>query len=191
MKSSNIGMITVSETMGFERQYHYMGRSGWARRPRSSFPARTRGSSTRGDVGGDREVHRRLQPGWPAARSSSSSAVNVIANDGVYVAPSWSWAASTPEATDGDAALPDREVVRPGVAGQMQRIMRGGVSGTASRPRSRPLRRRQDGDRVHRPARRRLRRRERQAERTPPASSASPAEDPQVTVLVFDRPTAD
>ena len=74
VKSSNIGTITISETMGFAKQYEYMRAFGFGERTALDFPDEIRrASSTRGSSGrAPRSTRSPTGRTSPAARSSWS-----------------------------------------------------------------------------------------------------------------------
>ncbi|MET0145839.1 MAG: penicillin-binding protein 2 [Ilumatobacteraceae bacterium] len=196
VQSSNIGTITVSETMGFERQYHYMREFGLGERTALNFPDETAGILAPWETWEGTEKYT-VAYGQGVASSPVQliSAVNTIANDGVYVAPKLVKAT-----VDADGEVHDmppsasHEVVSPEVATQMQQMMRQVVCrGTAKQARVPGLSiagktgtgyiaqenggyDREDGTKAYY------------------ASFVGflPAEDPQVTILVsIDQPPAD
>ncbi len=196
VESSNIGTITVSETMGFERQYHYMHEFGLGERTALNFPDETPGILAPWQTWEGTEKYT-VAYGQGVASSPIQlvSAVNSIANDGVYVAPKL--VKATVDASGEVREMPaseTHEVVSPEVAAEMQRMMREVVCrGTAKQARVPGLSiagktgtgyiaqadggyDRADGTRAYY------------------ASFVGflPAEDPQVTILVsIDQPPAD
>jgi cell division protein FtsI (penicillin-binding protein 3) len=126
VKSSNIGTITVSETMGFERQYHYMRAFGLGEKTALDFPGENPGilNPWRTWEGTEKYTVAYGQ-GVASSPIQLAAAVNVIANDGVYVAPKLVMGGVDAEGTLMET-LPSRtrEVVRPRAARQMQRMMR-------------------------------------------------------------------
>ena len=91
VESSNVGTIYVSRAMGYERQYHYLHdvRSGSGDVSDLGFPGESPGILKDWHaLGGHRALHRGLRPGSLAPPPCRLvTAVNVIANDGTYVAP--------------------------------------------------------------------------------------------------------
>ena len=88
VRSSNIGTITVSETMGFERQYHYMQQFGLGERTALNFPDETAGIlEPWQEWEGTEKYTVAYGQGVASSPIQLVSAVNTIANDGVYVAP--------------------------------------------------------------------------------------------------------
>ena len=88
VESSNIGTITVSETMGFERQYDYMRAFGLGEKTALNFPDETPGILNPWQQWEGTEKYT-VAYGQGVASSPIQliSAVNTIANDGIYVAP--------------------------------------------------------------------------------------------------------
>ena len=138
VESSNIGTITVSETMGFERQYHYMREFGLGETTALDFPDETPGILNPWEEWEGTEKYT-VAYGQGVASSPIQliSAVNTIANDGVYVAPKL--VRATVDASGEVREMPEsetRQVVTPEVAGQMQQMMREVVCrGTAKQAR--------------------------------------------------------
>ena len=124
--SDNIGTISISETMGFERQHHYLREFGMGRKTALDFPGENPGILTPWPTWEGTEKYT-VAYGQGVASSPIQlvSAVNVIANDGVYVAPKLVLGGVDGEGTELQT-LPSRTraVVRPRVASQMQRMMR-------------------------------------------------------------------
>ena len=174
-----------------------MRRSGSARGRRSTSRASRRASSRMAATCGARE---RVTVAYGQGVSSTSiqlvSAVNTIANDGVYVAPEAGQVdrrrrrrrSPTPRRRE------PRVVVVAEAAAQMQQMMRRSCAprAPANGPRSRAVDRRQDRHRLQ-GARTTARTSTTTGERIYYASFVGffPAEDPQVTVLVsVDEPPA-
>ena len=138
VESSNIGTITVSETMGFERQHHYMTEFGLGQETALHFPDETPGIlAPWQEWEGTEKFTVAYGQGVASSPIQLISAVNVIANDGTYVAPKLVMGT-----VDGDGdvhempASATREVIRPEVAQQMQLMMRQVVCrGTAKQAR--------------------------------------------------------
>ena len=126
VESSNIGTISISETMGFERQYHYMRAFGLGQKTALLFPGENPGILRPWQTWEGTEKYT-VAYGQGVASSPIQlvTAVNTIANDGVYVAPKLVMGGVDPEGTV-MRTLPSRthEVVRPRVATQMQQMMR-------------------------------------------------------------------
>jgi cell division protein FtsI (penicillin-binding protein 3) len=126
VESSNIGTISISETMGFERQYHYMRAFGLGQKTALLFPGENSGILKPWQTWEGTEKYT-VAYGQGVASSPIQlvTAVNTIANDGVYVAPKLVMGGVDPDGTVMQT-LPSRthEVVRPRVAGEMQQMMR-------------------------------------------------------------------
>lgn len=146
VRSSNIGTITVSETMGgddgssFERQYDYMRKFGLGEVTALDFPQESPGilKPWQEWIGTEKFTVAYGQ-GVSSTPVQLASAVNTIANDGVYVAPRLvsGTVDSAGELHETDPSE-TRQVVSEPVAVEMQEIMREvvcGRGGTASRAR--------------------------------------------------------
>ena len=139
VESSNIGTITVSETMGFERQYHYMRQFGLGEKTALELPGRdARHPRSRGSSGrAPRSTPSPTARASPAARSSWSRPSTRSPTTASYVAPKL--VKATVDADGEVREMPPsetHEVVRPEVAEQMQRMMREVVCrGTAKQAR--------------------------------------------------------
>ena len=189
VESSNIGTITVSETMGFERQYHYMRAFGLGERTALNFPDETAGIlHPWQEWEGTEKYTVAYGQGVASSPIQLVSAVNTIANDGTYVAPKL--VKATVDASGEVREMPEsetREVVSTAVAEQMQTMMREVVCrGTAKQAqRAGAVDRRQDRHRLHRPARWRLRAPRRvqgllrELRRVPPGGGSA-GDDPRV-----------
>jgi cell division protein FtsI (penicillin-binding protein 3) len=126
VESSNIGTITISETMGFERQHHYLREFGMGRKTALDFPGENPGILRPWPTWeGTEKFTVAYGQGVASSPIQLASAVNVIANDGVYAAPKLVMGGVDGEGTVLQT-LPSRthQVVRPRVAAQMQRMMR-------------------------------------------------------------------
>ncbi len=126
VESSNIGTISVSETMGFERQHHYMEAFGLGEKTALQFPGENPGILNPWRTWeGTEKFTVAYGQGVASSPIQLISAINVIANDGVYVAPKLVMGGVDPAGTRMET-LPSRtrEVVRPRAARQMQRMMR-------------------------------------------------------------------
>ncbi|MBA3606523.1 MAG: penicillin-binding protein 2 [Acidimicrobiia bacterium] len=126
VESSNIGTITVSESMGFERQYDYMRAFGLGEPTALEFPGESTGILEPWQEWEGLEKYTvAYGQGVASSPIQLAAAVNVVANDGVYVDPRL--VAGT---LDGDGELQDaepsatRRVVSEETAGQMQQMMR-------------------------------------------------------------------
>ena len=138
VESSNIGTITVSETMGFERQYHYMRAFGLGERTALNFPDETAGIlHPWQEWEGTEKYTVAYGQGVASSPIQLVSAVNTIANDGAYVAPRL--VEATVDASGEVREMPEsetRQVVSPEVAERMQAMMREVVCrGTAKQAR--------------------------------------------------------
>jgi cell division protein FtsI (penicillin-binding protein 3) len=138
VESSNIGTITVSETMGFEKQYDYMRAFGLGERTALNFPDENPGILNPWQTWEGTEKYT-VAYGQGVASSPIQliSAVNTIANDGMYVAPKL--VQSTVDAAGDVHDMPasaTHEVVSPVVATEMQQMMKQVVCrGTAKQAR--------------------------------------------------------
>jgi cell division protein FtsI (penicillin-binding protein 3) len=135
VESSNIGTISVSEEMGFERQYHYMREFGLGERTALDFPDESSGILEPWQEWEGLEKYTvAYGQGVASTPIQLAAAVNVIANDGVYIEPRL-----VTGTVDGDGELHEaddsetRRVVDEETAVDMQRMMREVVCrGTAS-----------------------------------------------------------
>lgn len=132
VESSNIGTIDIQESMGFgdwdaARQSHweYLRSFGFGERTALNFPGESPGILKHWtDLWGSERVTVAYGQGFAATPIQMISAINAIANDGVYVAPQLVSAY-----VDGDGELVDapaaeeHEVVRPEIAEQVQNMM--------------------------------------------------------------------
>jgi cell division protein FtsI (penicillin-binding protein 3) len=201
-ESSNIGTIYISQQLrgpsgsSFEQQDHYMRLFGLGKRTALNFPNENPGILAPWQTW---EGTEKFTVAYGQGVSSSPiqliSAVNVIANDGTYVAPKL--VRATVDA-DGDVRdlppSPTHEVLRPEVAETMQQLMKRVVcEGTAKRAQVPGLSiagktgtgyiAQADGGYV-----------DAEGKKAYYASFVGflPAEDPQVTILVsVERPPAD
>jgi cell division protein FtsI (penicillin-binding protein 3) len=126
VESSNIGTITVSETMGFEKQYDYMRAFGLGERTALDFPQESPGILHHWEEWEGTEKYTvAYGQGVASTPIQLVAAVNTVANDGVYVAPRL--VAATVDA-DGELQPTDasatRQVVSRPVAEEMQSMMR-------------------------------------------------------------------
>lgn len=88
VQSSNIGTIGESELLGPERQYDYMTSFGLGQKSALDFPSETAGQLKPWQQWqGTEKVTKAYGYGVCATAIQLTSAVNVIANNGVYVAP--------------------------------------------------------------------------------------------------------
>lgn len=143
VRSSNIGTIETQIAMGRgdwdaarELHWNYMTSFGLGERTALDFPGESAGILKHWtDLWGSERVTVAYGQGVASTSIQLVSAVNAIANDGVYVAPRLVHATVDP---DGEVTLaepsPTHEVVRPEVAATMQSMMRDVVcAGTGSR----------------------------------------------------------
>jgi cell division protein FtsI (penicillin-binding protein 3) len=126
VESSNIGTITVSETMGFEKQYEYMRAFGLGERTALDFPQESPGILHHWEEWEGTEKYTvAYGQGVASTPIQLIAAVNTVANDGVYVAPRL--VAASVDA-DGELhpteASATRQVVSRPVAEEMQSMMR-------------------------------------------------------------------
>ncbi len=135
-KSSNIGTIFVSQEMGIAKQEEYMRLFGLGEVSALDFPGESKGIlRPHAEWQGNEKVTVAYGQGVAATAIQLISAVNTIANGGVYVAPKL--VEGTIDAS-GDlnptAPSATHEVIRPEIATTMNTLMRDVVcDGTASR----------------------------------------------------------
>jgi cell division protein FtsI (penicillin-binding protein 3) len=132
VESSNIGTIETQISMGFgdwdaARQSHweYLRAFGFGERTALNYPGESPGILKHWtDLWGSERVTVAYGQGFAATPIQMISAVNAIANDGVYVAPRLVQAGVNGEGELVDApAAETHEVVRPDVATQVQAMM--------------------------------------------------------------------
>lgn len=134
VESSNVGTIYVSQAIGYERLDHYLRSFGLGQRTALDFPDESAGIlKPWTDWTGTERCTIAYGQGVSSTPVQLVAAVNVIANDGRYVAPRLVSATVQP---DGDlspaAPSPSHEVISTQTAEQVQSIMRGVVcEGTA------------------------------------------------------------
>lgn len=134
VESSNVGTILVSKEIGYERLDHYMRDFGLGERTDLDFPDESPGIlKPWNDWTGTERCTIAYGQGVSSTPIQLASAVNVIANDGVYVAPRLVTATVGPDGELAEAeSAPTRQVISEQTAMQMQAIMREVVcSGTA------------------------------------------------------------
>ena len=134
VESSNVGTILVSKEIGYERLDHYMRDFGLGERTDLDFPDESPGIlKPWNDWTGTERCTIAYGQGVSSTPIQLASAVNVIANDGVYVAPRLVTATVGPDGELAEAeSAPSRQVISEQTAMQMQGIMREVVcSGTA------------------------------------------------------------
>ena len=199
VQSSNIGTIFVQQKTGRELHWDYMRRFGLGEKTALDFPGESAGILKHWkDLWGSERVTVAYGQGVASTSIQLAAAVNVIANDGMYVAPRLVKGMVGPDGdvTDSPPSA-THEVVRPEVAAQMQYIMRRvvcdpkgtgelaqqGVEGfSVAGKTGTGLKAQPNGTYINE-----------QGERAYYASFVGffPAEDPQVTVLVsIDEPPA-
>jgi cell division protein FtsI (penicillin-binding protein 3) len=135
-KSSNIGTIFVSQSMGEAAQESYMRAFGLGTRSGLDFPGESAGILRPHQAWqGTERVTVAYGQGVAATAIQLVSAVNTIANNGTYVAPKL--VRSTIDERGDEHPTPASEmhpVIRPEIAQQMNVIMRNVIcAGTASR----------------------------------------------------------
>ncbi len=118
---------TSGQAIGYERQYHYLTAFGLGRAHRARIPRRVgRASSSRGRSGRVPSAARSpTARAWRRRPIQLAAAVNVIANDGTYVAPRLviGTVGADGEITDAEPSATHR-VVSPETAAEMQSMMR-------------------------------------------------------------------
>lgn len=125
VRSSNIGTINVSETMGFEKQYEYIRAFGLGEVSALDFPGESPGIL---EFWEEWEGTEKFTPAYGQGIASSPlqlvTAINTIANDGVYVAPRLVLATVDAEGELHDAdPSEERRVVSEAVATEVQSMM--------------------------------------------------------------------
>jgi cell division protein FtsI (penicillin-binding protein 3) len=133
-RSSNIGTITISETMGIVKQEEYMRSFGLGEKTALDFPNEGRGILRPHDQWrGTEKKTVAYGQGVASTAIQLVSAVNVIANGGEYVAPKLVESIIAPDGTE-TPTLPSahHQVITPATAASMNSIMRDVVcKGTA------------------------------------------------------------
>jgi cell division protein FtsI (penicillin-binding protein 3) len=140
VESSNIGTIDVQQTIGRERHWEYMRAFGLGETTALDFPGESAGIQKHwSDLWGSERVTVAYGQGVASTSIQLVAAINVIANDGTYVAPKLVKATVGPDGEVVDAApSATHEVVSTQTAEQVQAMMLAVVcdeSGTASRAR--------------------------------------------------------
>ena len=123
--SSNLGTVMESEKLGPERQFDYMTAFGLGQKTSLDFPSETAGQLKPWEKWqGTENVTMAYGYGFCATAIQLVSAVNVIANNGVYVAPRLvqSTIGSDGKVVD-SAPSATHTVVRPEVAQEMNTMM--------------------------------------------------------------------
>jgi cell division protein FtsI (penicillin-binding protein 3) len=125
IKSSNVGTIHVHQTIGRQKHWEYMRAFGLGEATALGFPGESPGIMKNwNDLWGAERVTMAFGQGVSSTSIQLAAAINVIANDGTYVAPKLVRSTVGPAGTLTDT-LPSatREVVVPATAEEMQRIM--------------------------------------------------------------------
>ena len=143
VESSNIGTIDIQETLGRgdwdaarETHWNYLRSFGFGEPTSLEFPSESPGILKHWeDLWGSERVTVAYGQGFAATPIQMVSAVNAIANDGMYVAPRLVEAFVGPDGeVTGAEPSATHEVIRPEVAAEMQYMMRQVVCrGTAKR----------------------------------------------------------
>ena len=135
VESSNVGTVKISQMLKPELQYNYMTSFGFGKRSDLNFPGESVGILPPWqEWEGTEKVTKSYGYGVSATAVQLVGAVNVIANNGVYVAPRLVKATIGGDGTVVSAAPPaTRQVLTPEVAQQTNIIMRDVVcNGTAT-----------------------------------------------------------
>ncbi len=136
INSSNIGTITVQETMGRYKHRDYMAAFGLGQKTALDFPGESAGILKQADdLWGSERVTVAYGQGVSSTSLQLVAAINTIANGGVYVAPKLVNAIVEPDGTMTDTAPSESHVVvTPEAAAQTTEMMRQVVcQGTATR----------------------------------------------------------
>lgn len=135
VRSSNIGTIKVSEALGARRQVDYLRAFGFGERSHLGLPGESSGIlKASEELRGTERLTISYGYGFAATSLQLVSAVNVIANDGTYIAPRLvrSMVDAQGEIVEVPPS-PTRDVLRPEVAATMTEMMTDVVcSGTAT-----------------------------------------------------------
>ena len=140
--SSNLGTVLESEKLGPQRQYDYMTAFGLGQKTALNFPAETAGQLKPWQKWqGTENVTMAYGYGFCATAIQLVSAVNVIANNGVYVAPRLVQGTIGSDGKVVDSApSATHTVVRPEVAQEMNTMMQAVVcEGTGEQARIKGL----------------------------------------------------
>ncbi len=126
VESSNIGTISISETIGFAKQYDYLRAFGFGEVTALGWPQESAGILHPWETWEGTEKYTVAYGQYIASSPIQlAAAVNVIANDGRYVAPRLVAGTVAPDgAVTETPASESREVVRPEVAETMQQLMK-------------------------------------------------------------------
>lgn len=136
IESSNIGTITIQEEMGRFVHHDYMTAFGFGSKTALDFPGESSGIFKAADeLWGSERVTVSYGQGLSVTPLQMAAAVNVIANDGVYVEPKLVLGTVGPDGKTTEAELSGtRRVVSETAAAQTSDMMREVVcSGTATR----------------------------------------------------------
>jgi cell division protein FtsI (penicillin-binding protein 3) len=138
IESSNIGTIDVQQATGREVHWEYMHNFGLGQKSALDFPGESAGILKHwSDLWGSERVTVAYGQGLSSTSIQLVSAVNAIANDGTYVAPRLVMGTVGPDGEVTPAEPSEtREVVRPEIAEEVQRMMRAVVcdpNGTGER----------------------------------------------------------
>lgn len=134
VESSNVGTIYVGQEIGYERQYHYLTEFGLGRVSDLGFPGESPGILEEWqEWEGTERCTMSYGQGLASTPVQLVTAVNVIANDGLYVAPRLVTGTVGADGELTEAATPSsHRVVSEQTAMQMQTLMRDVVcNGTA------------------------------------------------------------
>ncbi|HEX4980223.1 MAG TPA: penicillin-binding protein 2, partial [Ilumatobacteraceae bacterium] len=126
IKSSNIGTIHVHQTIRRQKHWEYMRAFGLGEATALGFPGESPGIMKHWkDMWGSERVTAAFGQGVSSTSIQLAAAINVIANDGTYVAPKLVRSTVGPDGTVTDT-LPSatREVVAEATAEEMQRLMK-------------------------------------------------------------------
>ena len=129
VESSNVGTIYVAQTIGYERLYDYMTLFGMGQRTALGFPGESDGLlKPWQEWEGTERCTMSYGHGYATTPIQMTAAVNVIANDGTYVAPRlvMGTVGADGEITDAEPSA-THPVVSPEVAAQMQTMLREAV----------------------------------------------------------------
>ena len=126
VESSNVGTIYVSQEIGYERMYHYLTGFGLGEVSDLGFPGESAGIlKPWAEWEGTERCTVAYGQGLASTPVQLVSAVNVIANDGTYVAPRLTMGTVGPDGDINDAEpSATHPVVSEETALQMQSIMR-------------------------------------------------------------------
>jgi cell division protein FtsI (penicillin-binding protein 3) len=136
VESSNIGTISISETIGFAKQYEYLRAFGFGQPTALGWPHESAGILHPWETWEGTEKYTVAYGQYIASSPIQlAAAVNVVANDGRYVAPRI--VAGTVDAGGEVTETPgseSREVVREDVAEQMKQVVCVGTARQARVP---------------------------------------------------------